>query len=112
VLTRQHVAPEYSRRYIAEFIRVCAPGGAVYSQITSRPVRAPRRSRYPPTLLKSAWRRANAFLALRPAMEMHSLSCEEVGAVVRAASGELVFVDAGHGAGQDFESCVYLARKP
>ncbi len=112
VLTLQHVAPEYSRRYIADFIRVCASGGAVYFQITSRPVRPPHRSWYPPTLLKNAWRRLNAYLAFRPAMEMHSLPRADVEAVVRSAGGEIVLVDDGHGSGQDFESCVYLVRKP
>jgi SAM-dependent methyltransferase len=55
VITLQHMAPEYSRRYIAEFMRICAPGGAVYFQITARPVRPPRRSWYPPTVAKIIW---------------------------------------------------------
>jgi ubiquinone/menaquinone biosynthesis C-methylase UbiE len=111
VLTLQHLAPEYSRRYLAEFMRVCAPHGAVYFQMTGRPVRPPRRSWYPPTVAKNAWRRINALLALHPAMEMHSLSRAEVEALIRTAGGEIVWVDESHGAGQDYESCVYLARR-
>ncbi len=110
VLTLQHLAPEYSRRYLAEFMRVCAPGGAVYFQMTGRPVRPPRRSWYPPTVAKNVWRRLNALLALHPAMEMHSLSRAEVEALIHAAGGELMWVDESHVAGQDYERCVYLAR--
>jgi hypothetical protein len=53
----------------------------------------------------------NAFLALYPAMEMNSLSRAEVERVVRAAGGEMVWVDDSHGAGTAFYSCIYLARR-
>lgn len=114
VLTLQHMAPEYSRRYIAEFMRVCAPGGAVYFQLTaglSRSKRPSHRWWYPPTVIKNAWRKLNAFLAVHPVMEMHTLSRADVEATIRAAGGEIVFVDESHGAGTDFESYVYLARR-
>jgi SAM-dependent methyltransferase len=115
VITLQHMAPEYSRRYIAEFMRICAPGGAVYFQLTAglaRSAPARRRSWYPPTVAKNVWRRINAFLALYPAMEMNSLPASEVAAIVRAAGGEIIWVDDSHGAGTAFESCIYLARRP
>lgn len=113
-ITLQHVAPAYSRRYIAEFIRVCAPGGAVYFQVADRLAhpKPPRLTLYPPTILKNLWRRLNATLALRPAMEMHPLPRAEVESVIRAAGGELVLVDESHGAGQTYASHVYLVRKP
>ncbi len=111
VLTLQHMAPKYSRRYLAEFMRICAPGGAVFFQITARPVRPPRRSWYPPTVAKNVWRRINASLAVRPAMEMHSLPRTDVELIIRAAGGEIVFVDDSHGTGTAFDSCVYLARR-
>ncbi len=111
VITLQHMAPEYSRRYLAEFMRICAPGGAVYFQLPAGTVRAARRSWYPPTIAKNIWRRINAFLALHPAMEMNSLPRAEVEAIIRAAGGEIVWVDDSHGAGTAFESCIYLARR-
>lgn len=114
VITLQHLAPEYSRRYIAEFLRVCAPGGAVYFQMPAAlvgPVRNPRHSWYPPTVLKRVWRRINATLAVHPAMEMHPLSRTDVESVIRDAGGEIVFVDETHGTGTAFESYVYLARR-
>ncbi|MCX6944162.1 MAG: hypothetical protein NT173_05305 [Opitutales bacterium] len=101
----------YSRRYLAEFMRICAPGGAVYFQITARTARPARRSWYPPTVAKKIWRRINGFLLLQPTMEMHSLPRAEVESVIRAAGGEIVSVDSSHGAGTAFESCVYLARR-
>ncbi len=111
LITLQHVAPEYSRRYLAEFMRICAPGGAVYFQITARTARPARRSWYPPTVAKKIWRRINGFLLLQPTMEMHSLPRAGVESVIRAAGGEIVSVDSRHGAGTAFESCVYLARR-
>ena len=36
-ITLQHMPPRYSRRYIAEFMRVLAPGGALLFQIPSKP---------------------------------------------------------------------------
>ena len=111
VITLQHMAPEYSRRYIAEFLRICAPGGAVYFQLTTGTVRPARRSWYPPTIAKNLWRKVNAFLALYPAMEMNSLPRAEVEGIVRAAGGEMVWVDDSHGAGTAFYSCIYLARR-
>jgi hypothetical protein len=44
-------------------------------------------------------------------MEMNSLPRAEVEAIVRAAGGEIVWVDDRHGAGTAFKSCVYLARR-
>jgi len=35
-ITLQHMPPRYSRRYIAEFLRVLAPGGALLFQIPSK----------------------------------------------------------------------------
>lgn len=35
-ITLQHMPPRYSRRYIAEFVRVLAPGGALLFQIPSK----------------------------------------------------------------------------
>jgi SAM-dependent methyltransferase len=36
-ITLQHMPPRYSRRYIVEFMRVLAPGGALLFQIPSKP---------------------------------------------------------------------------
>lgn len=113
VITLQHMAPEYSRRYIAEFLRICAPGGAVYFQITTslNSLRPSRQSWYPPTVAKNVWFRINAFLALQPKMEMNLLSRADVESTIQAAGGEIVMIDDRHGAGTPFESCVYLVRR-
>jgi len=113
-ITLQHVAPAFAWRYLAEFLRVCAPGGAVYFQVTDHEInpKPARRSFYPPTVAKKLWRRLNDLLALRPVMEMHVLPRREVEAAILAAGGELLLVDEGHGLGQDYASYVYLVHKP
>ncbi len=39
VIVLQHVAPEYSVKYVREFTRLLAPGGVVVFQLPSHPVR-------------------------------------------------------------------------
>ena len=105
------VSSEERERLLAEFIRICAPGGAIYFQTTDMRAPIPRFSWYPPTLAKRAWRAANNFFVWRAAMEMHSLPRAEVEAIVRASGAEFLRVDERHGTGKGFESCTYLARK-
>ena len=42
VITLQHMEPQYSRRYIAEFFRVVRPGGIVVFQLPGEPAPIPR----------------------------------------------------------------------
>ena len=45
IITLQHMEPLYARRYIAEFVRIAAPGGVILFQIpavSERSVRQPR----------------------------------------------------------------------
>ena len=130
VITLQHVAPEYSRGYIAEFIRVLAPGGVTLFQVPARAptVDAGRKknshfSLWPPTLAKRGYRvvrRAfrrvrhlvNRTAALTPVMEMHTLPREEVLAILQREGGDVLNVYRYDAAGADFESYGYLVRKP
>lgn len=41
VIVLQHIRPEYSRKYIQEFLRVLTPGGMAVFQIPSEPIIAP-----------------------------------------------------------------------
>jgi 2-polyprenyl-3-methyl-5-hydroxy-6-metoxy-1,4-benzoquinol methylase len=113
VITLQHVAPEYSRRYLRDFVRICAPGGLAWFQVPDR-LANPRRRRlswYPPTVAKKLWRRINAYLAVHAAMEMHVMPQDEVVAEVRAAGGEIVTIDRSASTGADFINYSYLVRK-
>jgi SAM-dependent methyltransferase len=130
VITLQHVAPEYSRRYIAEFLRVLAPGGVALFQI---PARAPidpgpanktgSFSLWPPTVytrvrrrIRRGWRRAmrslNRVTAGTPVMEMHPVPREEVLAILQANGGDVLNVYRYDAAGTEIESYGYLVRKP
>ena len=113
LITLQHIAPEYSRRYLAEFIRLCAPGGVAYFQVPDRRLNAqpPRFSLYPPTVAKKLRRWVNTFTAAHPAMEMHVLPREDVLALVRASGGEILSADECPKTGDDFTSYAYLVRK-
>lgn len=114
LITLQHIAPEYSRRYLAEFVRLCAPGGVAYFQVPDRRLngKPPRLSLYPPTVMKKLRRWLNTFTASSPAMEMHVLPKDEVIALVTAAGGEVLAALASPQAGDDFTSYAYLVRKP
>ena len=59
----QHIAPEYSRRYISELARVLAPGGFLSFDVPSRALDAPALpdGALPPT----AYRAALAVIGLR-----------------------------------------------
>lgn len=113
LITLQHVAPEYSRRYLAEFVRLCAPGGVAYFQMPSHRLNArpPRLSLYPPTLAKKFFRWVNGFTVMNAAMEMHVVPRDEVVALLRAAGGEILAVEACEKTGDDFASFSYLVRR-
>jgi len=113
LITLQHIDPEYSRRYLAEFVRLCAPGGVAYFQVPDRRlnIRPSRLSLYPPTVMKKLRRWLNTFTAVQPAMEMHVLPREEVIALVTAAGGEVLATSASPKTGDDFVSYAYLVRK-
>lgn len=125
VITLQHIAPEFSRRYIAEFMRTLAPGGVALFQVPYRtpPVVPEERlkfSTWPPTLLRRivriAKRRVVKFhrrwLGREPLMEMHSLSRDEVAEIARHAGVEMIDVRSHGGGGSDYASYAYLVRRP
>jgi SAM-dependent methyltransferase len=114
LITLQHIAPEYSRQYLREFVRVCAPGGVVVVQVPDRALRPPpprRFSLWPPTHWKR-WKRAlRRWLVLEPTMEMHPVPRAEVEAILRRAGATLLAVDAVPAAGPEFVSYRYIARR-
>ncbi len=110
LITLQHIAPDYARRYIAEFVRVLAPGGAVLFQIPAASRVPPRRAPSGPT--KLLWHVLNRSLAMEPVMQMHTLPRETVLATLREAGAEVLDVFRYDAAGAEFESYGYLARKP
>ena len=114
LITLQHMEPVYARRYIAEFVRVAAPGGVVFFQLPAAPapVSPTPFTLWPDTLLRRLIRAARRKLAIDPVMEMHAIPRAEVEAVLRAAGAEILNVYRYDAAGTKIESWGYLARKP
>jgi SAM-dependent methyltransferase len=118
-ITLQHIAPRYTRLYLAEFVRILAPGGVISVQIPERvPAGDPpdrlRFSLWPPTL----WMRISRHVRYHhpgwfpgtPKMQMYALPRQEVASCIAAAGAELLGVEQGeHG---DVDNSVYIARRP
>ena len=116
-ITLQHIAPEYSRRYLAEFLRVLAPGGVALFQVpaVARPPERWRHSFWPPTLVKRlrrfGFRLLNRTAAIEPVMGMNAVPGDQVRAIVAAGGGDLLDSYRDDAAGADAQSYVYLVRK-
>lgn len=114
LITLQHMEPDYARRYIAEFVRVTAPGGAILFQLPAvRPTRKRRPfTLWPDTLARRGWGAMRRWLALDPVMEMHALPRAEVEATLVAAGATVLRSYRYDAAGTELESWGYLAVKP
>jgi SAM-dependent methyltransferase len=103
-LVLQHMPPELSRGYLAEFVRVLKPGGVAVFQLPSRPARS----------------LTGIMLALAPIRvlrlfrksDMYAIPIDEVTAVITAAGGEILDVRDDQSAGPNWISHTYIARHP
>lgn len=118
-ITLQHIAPRYARGYIAEFVRVCAPGGAISFQIPAY-VPPPVLERFkfswwPPTLwtrlCRFGRRRWEKLVPPAPVMEVHAIPHAEVCELLRQAGAKVLAVASNDAAGSHIESYRYLATK-
>jgi ubiquinone/menaquinone biosynthesis C-methylase UbiE len=118
LITLQHMEPPYARKYIAEFVRVAAPGGIILFQMPSQ--RLPEKkentllTHWPPTLFKRIRRRLrrrlNVWFAFDPLMEMHAIPQDEVRRLLEQNGAAVLQVTPYQAAGE-LESWAYLARK-
>jgi len=114
LITLQHVPRPFIRGYLAEFARVCRPGGLLLFQLPSREVAAARRnlwSVWPPTVAMRLRRVFNRIIPISPIIDVHCLSPEEVGAVLASAGAELLARWPDDSTGPAYESFLYLARR-
>jgi len=101
-ITLQHMETAYSRSYIAEFVRILAPGGIAVFDIPFPMDRQRFKEAAPrPILHAYQWLRS----LRRPRMEMYGLDRDEVERIVRRAGGVVSFSQpsrAGVRAGQRY----------
>lgn len=113
LITLQHMEPVYARRYIAEFVRVAAPGGVILFQVPA--VRDQKRPRaftlWPDTLARRFYGYMRRRLAVEPVMEMHAIPRSDVEATLAAAGATLIRSYRYDAAGETLESWGYLAVK-
>lgn len=112
LITLQHIAPGHAKSYIAEFLRVLAPGGAAFFQVLHRSNLTSRLSFYPPSLAKKLRRYLNRFAVWEPAMDMTIIPRSDLMAVLHACGAEVLSAGPRDDAGSDYESQAYLVRKP
>lgn len=112
IITLQHMEPVYAKRYIAEFVRVTSPGGAILFQVPEISAKKPRPfTLWPDTLLKRAYRDIRRKFAKEPVMEMHAIPRREVEALLTTAGAEILKSYRYDAAGGELHSWGYLARK-
>jgi SAM-dependent methyltransferase len=113
-LVLQHMPKELELGYIAEFVRVLAPGGRALFQAHEGFQRPERLldSRIVGPRLRNLLSRAKSKVTGRKTMEIHVVSRDEVSAAVTAAGGEVVAAESDWTGGDWAHSVVYLVRKP
>ena len=112
----QHMAWDFTRRYIGEFHRVCAPGGFVAFQLPARQIVINRgaviRKRIVDALplgLGAAYRKRRRGAAA--VFEMHYTPVSTVLAWTEKVGLEELHLESDWSAGRDAESFIYIFRK-
>lgn len=103
-LTLQHVPPRYSRKYIAEMVRVLAPGGALLFRLPGR-AHGLRIPGYLRRLGRVIW---NLVHPRQPMVGMYGIPKEQVIALVTSYGGQVLDAAPDGSAGPHWESTQYL----
>lgn len=101
----QHMKPEYSKKYITEFLRVLAPSGLLIFQLPSEPITV---------WGKIAWKYLiplRSSITGRPYMEMNHIPKEEVTDFLEKNGGTIIDVTQDEWAGTHFRSFRYCVTK-
>ncbi len=129
-ITLQHIDPEYSRVYLAEFIRVLRPGGVLVFQLPDRRTNeavvpaAGSAAAQPPSLKRFYWAAREALHNLRlrwiyrlrilrnaPIIPMHGIARAEVEKLLQDAGARLVDAQPDTSAGPQWVSYRYCVQK-
>lgn len=113
----QHIPWSVARRYLADFGRVCRPGGWVMFQLPTRQVGGGTAARWRRRLVEvlpfglgslyRRWRHGSPVV-----FDVYFTDATEVHAVARQAGLEPVHQEPDRSAGDDTEGFIYLFRKP
>jgi SAM-dependent methyltransferase len=106
-ITLQHMPPRYSRRYIAEFMRLLAPGGALLFQLPSKPRDpGPKIGR----VIRSFYYRFlwDILHPETPYMGMYGIPKDEVVRLIASHSGRLIQASPDPAAEPEWEGYRYL----
>lgn len=112
VITLQHMEPRFSKRYLAEFVRILRPGGLLIFQLPDRPdervgwIRATA-----PAIVRRAWHRLKRAAGRKGLMEMHGIARETVVALLESAGAEVVTVRDNDTSAPGWHSLIYAARR-
>jgi len=112
-ITLQHVPPEHSTRYVAEFFRVLRPGGVALFQMPSGEAKGDRtlagRWRRFRRRHVAPWRKRIRGLLGIPVIDNYPVARETVESVIAAAGAELLDAAPDASAGPGWESYRYCA---
>jgi SAM-dependent methyltransferase len=111
-ITLQHIEPIYTKRYLAEFLRVLAPGGVLVFQLPHRPF-SPFKQWVKHSLASTALSVFRRFGYLsRPIMVMNGIAHDEVIRLLECHGGKMIKVVDDPSAGRDWRSYRYFVAKP
>ena len=117
----QHIEPQYAAQYIAEFVRVLAPGGLAIFQLPSERKATHRPEQFLGSLRAKLLLRSRAERLLRllrfrrrpdDLIVMYGIPQAEVRAIITRAGGELIQVRDDDSAGENWISHQYWITKP
>jgi SAM-dependent methyltransferase len=104
----QHIAPGYTRRYLAEFLRLLTAEGVVVFHLPTR-VRWQRiKERAPEAVLRPIRRLTGR---RGPVMQMYGLDQRDVDRVVRAHGGAVADIQPSHEGGEGYPGYRYVVRR-
>ncbi len=112
LITLQHMAPRYACEYLAEFVRVAAPGGLIVFQVPAKRLNIRRPfTLWPDTLVRRAVRDLRRIFSREPVMEMHAIPSEKVSSILHAHGAQVLATRRIDHDGPEIDSVLYLAQK-